>query len=83
MSRGSRPQTACSSASQRRYSSLAVRQTVGLATPYTDGVLHWAQRAMKRNYLTGQRIDGADVAGLPLPGRFGITDAGSLLRAAL
>jgi hypothetical protein len=33
--------------------------------------------------LTGERIDGADVAGLPLPGRFGITDAGSLLRAAL
>jgi hypothetical protein len=61
----------------------AVAQTVGLETPYTDAVLHWAQRAMKRSYLTGKRLDGADAAGLPLPGRFGITDVGSLLSAAL
>jgi opine dehydrogenase len=60
----------------------AVAQTVGVRTPHIDGVLHWAQRAMNRSYLTGERIDGADVAGLPLPGHFGITDAGSLLSAA-
>jgi hypothetical protein len=61
----------------------AVAETVDLRTPYIDTVLHWAQSAMKRSYLMGERIGGADVAALPLPSRYGITDVGSLLKAAL
>jgi NAD/NADP octopine/nopaline dehydrogenase, alpha-helical domain/Ketopantoate reductase PanE/ApbA len=60
----------------------AVADVADVSTPAIDAALHWAQRVMRRRYLVGDRLQGPDVIGLPLPRRFGLSTAEALVAAA-
>ena len=45
----------------------AIAELAGVPTPTIDAVIEWAQAAMGREYLTDGALDGANVAGLPIP----------------
>jgi opine dehydrogenase len=60
-----------------------VAEIVGVATPMIDTVIGWAQRAMGRDYIRGDRLAGKDAALLPIPAHFGISNAAELVARAL
>lgn len=60
----------------------SVAQIVCVPTPHIDAVLRWAERAMGRQYLLGDRVEGKDATGLPLPARFGIASVEELVSRA-
>jgi hypothetical protein len=59
-----------------------VAQIAGVATPRIDAVLRWAEGVMQRQYLIGNRAEGRDAIGLPLPARFGISTLDDLVSRA-
>ena len=59
-----------------------VGQIAGIATPRTDAVLGWAQRAMGQEYVVDGGATGRDAEGLPLPARYGISNLRQLVAAA-
>lgn len=49
-----------------------VADLVGMETPTMDEIITWAQEHMKKEYLKGGRLAGADVRETTAPQRFGI-----------
>lgn len=50
-----------------------VAEAAGVETPLMDAVIRWSERILGRRYFGGDgTMNGGDVAGLPLPARFGI-----------
>jgi hypothetical protein len=48
-----------------------VAEILGVATPWVDRVITWAQGVMGREYLVGGKLAGRDVASSDAPQRFG------------
>ena len=64
------------------YGLVITRALAGLAdveTPMIDEVISWAQRAMNKVYLTEGRLEGPDMAELPIPQNHGIRSLDELV----
>jgi hypothetical protein len=57
----------------------AFAEIANVETPTIDDVINWAQSAMKKVYLDGGTLAGADVADLPVPQRYGISSVRDLV----
>ncbi len=57
----------------------ALGEIADVKTPAIDEVITWAQSALKRNYLAGDRLQGADVGGLRVPQNSGISTLTELI----
>jgi glutathione S-transferase len=50
----------------------ALAEIAEVATPAIDAVITWAQSALDRTYLAGDRLCGPDIRRLPIPQNYGI-----------
>jgi hypothetical protein len=57
----------------------AFAEIANVGTPTIDEVINWAQSAMKKVYLDGGTLAGADVGDLPVPQRYGISSVRDLV----
>jgi hypothetical protein len=48
-------------------------------TPMIDDVIHWAQSAIKKEYLAQGTLAGPDASDLPIPQRYGISTVRDLI----
>lgn len=55
-----------------------VAQILGVPTPWTDRVIHWAQAKLGKEYLVGGRLEGRDVAETDAPQAYGVTTSAQL-----
>jgi hypothetical protein len=51
-----------------------VAELVGVPTPVIDKVLSWAQKQLKKEYLTSGKMQGADLYNTRSPQRYGFTN---------
>jgi hypothetical protein len=58
----------------------ALADLVGVKTPMIDEVILWAQRMLNKVYLVSNRLEGADMSGLPTPQNHGIFSVDELVR---
>jgi hypothetical protein len=59
-----------------------VAEILGVATPWIDRVVTWAQAKLGKEYIVGGRLCGRDVATSDAPQRFGVTTAAGLIITA-
>jgi hypothetical protein len=58
----------------------ALADIVGVETPMIDEVISWAQSVLTKVYLIGGRLEGSDIADLPIPQNHGILSLDDLVR---
>lgn len=51
----------------------------GVQTPAIDEVIGWAQSVLRRTYLAGDSVRGADVRQLPIPQNYGVSTLSDLI----
>jgi hypothetical protein len=57
----------------------AIAQLAGVATPGIDTLLNWTQTKLGKRYLVEDKLDGPDLAGLPIPQNYGIHNFNELI----
>ncbi len=57
----------------------ALAEIADVKTPTIDEVITWAQSVLKRNYLAGGRLQGADMGDLRVPQNYGISTLTDLI----
>jgi hypothetical protein len=57
----------------------AIAQLAGLPTPGIDTLLAWTQSKLGKSYVIDGKLEGADIAGLPIPQNYGIQTLNDLI----
>lgn len=58
----------------------ALTLLAGTVTPMMDRIILWGQKLLNEEYLCDGRLEGKDVAKLPIPQNYGIRDLDALVR---
>jgi hypothetical protein len=57
----------------------AIAELADVQTPAIDEVIIWAQSALEKVYLVGDKVRGPDVADLPIPQNQGVSELADLI----